>query len=772
MVAAIIAVAAIFTPSKIARALFVLFFSSLLVSASAKMRLDSYQTKISILPTEECIFEGIVSDIALTLDKGKRATFQITGIISKDKRYAFAMTTKLFLNDGAAALPLGEGDEIRVQEKLKRLKHALSPGQFDPFWFGLARQIHANIFVRDSPAIAVMQKGKNPYFFAQMRHGLREKLLSLSTPREAAVLLALIIGDTNLFDAPQKQMYRNLGAGHLLAVSGLQISLLAYLFYQFFRFIFLLIPCIGRRSRASFFAACFSLISIWCFTFLCGAPPSAVRAAAMSSVLLGCVILSRQSTMADAFGIAGLFAILLWPASVVDPSFLLSYAAVFGLILVGNSKRETDELEVELSDNPWRDFRKKVSAILIASLAAGLMTLPVSAHLFGEITPTGILINTILVPIAVFLQTPAIFLGVIGACFNSSLLVNLGANCAGLLEALCEFLDIYFGNLQLIPVPSKLATVFLFIAATAIVSFFVSKRRMLLAGFALFSISGAVLVDYEWTEGIRITVLPVGQGDATVFEFPSKQVLLVDGGGNFNRTFDPGKMVIIPFLQRRRIRQIDAVVLSHPDSDHLLGLLSVIENFPVRELWYRKLPYHNALLTELLQLAKQKNVKLKSSEELTAVQHFGDATVQILKQSPHPYDKYYPLKTNDSSLVLRVALKKDSALWPGDIEAEGEKRLLQSNPTLAVTVVKAPHHGSKTSSTTEFVKSTNAKHVVFCTQDNNMWRFPHSQIVKRWQDKGAKTWNTGTQGEITIWLTGHGTLVNAFYEDNFNDQRN
>ena len=325
---------------------------------------------------------------------------------------------------------------------------------------------------------------------------------------------------------------------------------------------------------------------------------------------------------------------------------------------------------------------------------------------------------------------------------------------------------------SLIPVPSKLATIFFFIAATATVSLFVSKRRLLLAGLVFLNISIAVLVDYEWTQGIRITVLPVGQGDAAIFEFPSKQVLLVDGGGHFERKLDPGKTVIIPFLQRRRIRQIDVIVLSHPDSDHLLGLLSVIEKIPVRELWYKKLPYDNPLLSELLKLAKQKNIEIKSSEELAGAKHFGDATVQILSQRSHPYDKYYPLKTNDSSLVLRVSIQKDSALWPGDIEAEGEKRLLQSYPDLTATVVKAPHHGSKTSSTPEFVKSTNAQHVVFCTQDNNMWRFPHSQIVKRWQGEGAKTWNTGTQGEITIWLTGHGTLVKAFYEDNVDDKRN
>ena len=170
----------------------------------------------------------------------------------------------------------------------------------------------------------------------------------------------------------------------------------------------------------------------------------------MSSVLLASIIIIRQSSIFDAFGISGLVIVLLWPASVVDPSFLLSYAAVLGLLIAGNT-HGNNELEDTTNESIFSDAKNKFYLLVKVSLGAGLLTLPITAHLFGQVSPWGIIVNIILVPIAVLLQTPAIFLGVFGALLSSVTLVKLAANFAGMLEALCDFFNSLVGNLIFCP---------------------------------------------------------------------------------------------------------------------------------------------------------------------------------------------------------------------------------------------------------------------------------------------------------------------------------
>jgi competence protein ComEC len=757
-----VAALTVLAPWRSTRAILLLAFCILCVAGLAQRELSQFTSMTNRLPTQEAIYEGTVSDLTLSLDKSKRGKIEVHGAIVDEKRMGLNATLWLSIKQGAAAVDLKSGDIIRVKGKIKKLQNALSPGEFNPYWFGFARKIQGTLALHDPFDLVIVQKQAHPALFASLRDDLRSRLVALTTPREAGVLLALIIGDTALFDDAHKQIYRQVGAGHLLAVSGLQVSLLAFLFFRFFHLLLLFMPRVGRLSKARPIAALCAMFAIWSFVMLCGAPPSAVRAAAMSSVLLVGVLLRRQVTMLDAFGIAGLFTLLLAPSAVVDPSFLLSYAAVFGLIVSSAPKREPDALE---EPSFWRRQSEKAYALVVASISAGLMTLCISANLFGELAWGGLIANIVLVPIAVFLQTPAIFLGVIGASLSSPFLVNIGSACAGFIEALCETLGACLGHLQLITAPSGVAVSLCMVATLVFVRTLLSPKK--LTGFACCAvlIAPIAFLQIDTQQGLRITVLPVGQGDAAVFELPNRQVMIVDGGGTHDRAYDPGKNVVLPFLQRRGIDHIDVVVLSHPDGDHIIGLFSVLEALSIGEIWHSGYDDSHPLMAELLGLAKRKNIKLRTPSELMGVHDLGGVKLEIL--APHfAQGGLYPdFKTNDNSLVLKVSLGSDSALWLGDIERPGEERLLAQYPNLGVSVVKAPHHGSKTSSSPQLVASTSPQHVIFCTREGNMWGFPHSQIAKRWQDQGATTWNTGTHGEITIWLTGHGVNVKPFNVD-------
>ncbi|MEI6804887.1 MAG: ComEC/Rec2 family competence protein [Myxococcaceae bacterium] len=406
----ILGLLALFLSSKIVKALLILSCGFLLAASLAQKKLVDFKIREARIPSEFGYIEGIVEESAPSLLDGKKLQLRADP----------GFRLKVSLRDGAALMPVKQGDRIRIQGKIKHLQHAMAPGEFDSYWFGVARHFEGRISVSSPFKIRILQTQVETNYWAQLRQHLREHWTHLGTPREASVLLALTIGDTAFFEQEQKEIYQLVGAGHLLAVSGLQVSCLSFLFFYFFRFILLLIPWFGRLSRARVPAVILTLLSIWAFVILSGSSASAVRSAFMSSVILLGLLLNKPVAMIDSFGIAGFITVIVTPEAILDPSFTLSYLAIFGILIGG-------------------------------SLGAGIMTLPLSAYYFGMLALGGLLANLVLVPIAVFLQTPAIFLSVIG-------FVHEAAYLAGMIEALCEALGDYIGGYWRLAPPSGIQT--------------------------------------------------------------------------------------------------------------------------------------------------------------------------------------------------------------------------------------------------------------------------------------------------------------------------
>lgn len=421
--AAVFAFVALWIPSKNARAVLILGCGFALSAFLAQNRHVNFQTREARIPQQNSFMDGVVEESAQSLLQGKKLQFRA------DSGFRLMVT----LRDGATLIPVKQGDRIRIQGKVKHLQHAMAPGEFDSYWFGVARHFEGRISIQNPFKVRILQSQVETNYWAELRQNLRDYWTSVGTPREASVLLALTIGDTAFFEREQKEIYQLVGAGHLLAVSGLQVSCLSFLFFYFFRFLLLLIPWFGRLSRARAPAVLLTLISIWAFVILSGNSASAVRSAFMSSVILLGLLLNKPSSMLDSFGIAGFITVLVAPEAVLDPSFTLSYLAIFGILIGG-------------------------------SLGAGIVTMPLSAYYFGMLALGGLLANFILVPVAVFLQTPAIFLSVIG-------FVPEAAYLAGMIEALCEALGDYIGGYWTLAPPSGLQTMG---ALIALVLFFIA----------------------------------------------------------------------------------------------------------------------------------------------------------------------------------------------------------------------------------------------------------------------------------------------------------
>ncbi len=735
----------LFRAPRVARALLVSLTIIAIFATLASHQKQTFDNVLASLPPNSTILEGELTDLSDTLNAEKVGTLETTNF-----------TLVLRLKDAASAKSLRIGDRVRVKGKIFKAAPSLSPGQLDGYLFGLARNVHGRMIVSNPNHIANMQNKDGPSFMASIKQSLRDHLNSVLTPREAGLMLALVVSDLKLFDDEQRTVYRNIGAGHLLGVSGLQVSLLSVIFLRVLLFLFLLIPFVSRRSWARYPTLIVTLSLIWGFVILCGSPPPAFRAGMMTTLMLLASLRAWPTTSADLFGATGLICLLYEPAWVVDPSFWLSFGAVFGLIIAAEyAKIPEDEvllLRLEKSNVP---LRRKWRSVVLTSLGAGLLTLPLSIYYFAEISLSGLAVNLFLVPIAGILQTPAILFAGFGAILSLPFLTQIGAFLVAVLEAICMTLDDLVGrSYPMMP----LTFAELLIAALACVMLIMlarSSRRVLKAVILLSCVLFLAAPSFESDESMTVTFLPVGQGDGAVLQIPPGKVMVIDGGGNFENVYNPGERVIAPFLKRRGIDTIDVVVLSHPDADHVMGLIWLVENFDVRELWHSDFDATHPLMARLSLAAFKKGVKVRSKDELPET--IGDAKLAYFFAESESKELR---STNNRSLVMRVSYENWSVLFPGDVEAPLEEALLGQD--LSATIVKAPHHGSKGSSTQAFVDATKAAHLVFCTGVNNRFGFPHSQSIKRWQDSGAKLWDTAVNGELAFRLNGRFVEVKPF----------
>ncbi|MFL5321836.1 MAG: ComEC/Rec2 family competence protein, partial [Myxococcaceae bacterium] len=249
-------------------------------------------------------------------------------------------------------------------------------------------------------------------------------------------------------------------------------------------------------------------------------------------------------------------------------------------------------------------------------------------------------------------------------------------------------------------------------------------------------------------QALDVTFLAVGQGDAIVVSSAGHHAL-IDGGGIAGGS-DVGARIVRPFLHEERISSLDLAVLSHPHPDHALGLISVLPKVPTRELWLGAGAEDGPLLAAVRSAAGDATVK--EVEAGSAPFQLGLAKVEVLGP---PKDRVLLEGVNDRSVVLRVSFGEVSILLTGDIEAAAEETL-ETGP---VTVMKAPHHGSSTSSSKALLERARPKIVVFCVGRKNRFHFPDEGVIERYREVGAECYRTDSDGAVRILSDGRDVRV-------------
>jgi competence protein ComEC len=256
---------------------------------------------------------------------------------------------------------------------------------------------------------------------------------------------------------------------------------------------------------------------------------------------------------------------------------------------------------------------------------------------------------------------------------------------------------------------------------------------------------------------LRVDFLDVGQGDSALITMPDGTTLLVDGGGN---TTDAarriGETVVSEYLWWRGLSQIDFVVATHADADHIDGLNDVLKNFSVRAALIARHPGDDPEFQKFSQTLKETGTYSESIQAGDMIR-IGDVEISVL-WPPAGGDK----STNNDSIVLRIQLRNRSILLTGDIEQAAEKALIASQQQLRTDIVKVPHHGSKTSSTEGLVLATKPNLAIISVGRDSRFGHPHKEVVERWKANGAAVLTTGECGTITITTDGHDLNLKTF----------
>jgi len=733
-----------------------------------------------------------------------------------------AATGKLRVTVAGELPPIAVGDELRLKSSMRLITNFKNPGGFDYRRFMAFKGIWTTAYVGGDRLDVINRHDASDYlkFIHNARNTFSNLIDRAGDEETRAVLKALIIGDRTQISAELRQAFNRAGVGHLLAISGLHIGIVATVAFVFFQALMVRIKPLLWHAWTRKTAALLSLLPVFIYGMLAGFSPSTQRAVIMTAVFLLTFLLESEQDPLNTLCLAALLILVADPPALFSISFQLSFTAVFAIIYGWSrmQKWRTPPGRPLPESRLWRLKGRLVSFFLVSFFAI-CGSLPLVAYYFNQVSLVGLAANFIVVPLVGFVTIP---LGLL-ALFVLPLSIALASGCikaalfilSYVLDIVNFFADLPFAALKMVT-PSLLEIVCFYVLGWALLNqrrfepageatapsaaaaverdlpvkrdyparvgptglrrFFplhtgmrpgeLAKLALVLVALTLALDSCYWLYQRFWHPDLRVTVIDVGQGSASLLELPGGYTILVDGGGfGDNSTFNVGEKVIAPFLWRKKIRTVDTLILSHPNSDHLNGLIYIARNFNVRNVWTNNESRNTLGYASLMQVIARLNIDLPVFESMARRYRIGGVELNLLYPPPNFLKLRNTQKwrsTNNNSLVVKASLKSISFLFPGDIMAAAEQELVQlAGHELASTILVAPHHGSKTSSSNIFLKAVNPAVIIISAGLNNRFKLPHLATLKRYDNQGCAIWRTDVNGAIRLSTDGRHLKIKA-----------
>ncbi len=627
------------------------------------------------------------------------------------------------------------GERWQLLLRLKPPHGFINPGGFDYEAWLYQRGIHATGYVRKSadnrrlPELAWRRLPVQSMLTQvnRWRDTIRRHIdQALPDAELAGVITALAIGYRKDIDPQQWQVFIRTGTNHLMAISGLHIGLAAAFGFAIGLFA-------ARRllpSRwllylpAQYLATLFALLLAGAYAMLSGLGIPAQRALLMLVSVSLAYLLRRHIRPLDALALALLLVLLLHPASVLAPGFWFSFLAVLAIMLAYQNG---------LSKQSW--WRQLIGLQLILALCL----LPVSLQWFNQVSVVSPLANLLLVPYVSFTVAPLVLIAIVLMPVSQSLSAMslqlahwLLLQVWPLLQWLAELEQSYQAFSLPAPALVLLLLAILLLLFPALLARWLPNtprwKIRLLAASALLLPSADF--EHELADGdVQFDVLDVGQGTAVVIR-TRNHTLAYDSGARFGRRLDGGSSVVVPFLREMGVRRIDMLVISHGDNDHIGGAQSILDAFPGARL----------LGQEIGELSYP-------GAPCAAGQHWQWDGVDFMFLHPDAPARYK--KSNNLSCVLLVSAPGGRILLAGDIEKKVERWLIERyGDALDADILLVAHHGSKSSSTEEWIRAVSPRYSVITAGYRNRYRLPAKAITRRYREHGSAVLISGLTGAI------------------------
>ena len=669
-----------------------------------------------------------------------RESYQILYLILSKK------TARILVYDDAKQ-SVQIGNKVNVKGELSLFEEARNPGNFDQKFYYEKQKIGAFLWAE---ALRVTDRESNP--LKQGLYELRQKwkriLIDAAGEEDGGALAAILLGEKQGMDREIRELYQVNGIAHVLAISGLHLSFLGVGVYHLLR----------RITGSYTVGGLAGVLFLSAYILMIGMTVSAFRAMVMFLFRIGADLSGRHYDSPTALAAAAVTVCMWRPLSLYDSGFWLSFGALIAIIFI---------LPI---------FKNLPAQSLWASASVNLFLLPILMYSFYEVPIYGVFLNLIVIPLLSVLMAA----GLIGT------MISLFWEHAGeaiflccriifrVYEHSCEaalrlpFARVVTGQQDIWKI--LFYYVFLFAAVLLLRKKEENKgekrsrkKRVVLSVLLVGTGMTILLFTAQVKDKITITMLDVGQGDGLVIRGPEGKTYFMDGGSSDVKKV--GEYRIEPYLLSQGIGSLDYVFASHGDQDHISGIRELVQRqktgvtikrlvLPTQTVW-------DDALKELAEMAEKEGIPVFTMEKGQCLTE-GKLSLTCIQPGKGEMEE----TGNSASLVLALRYGDFDMLFTGDVEGEGEKRLvdhLQGEYSECVwDVLKTAHHGSGNSTTEEFLKTAAPQYAFISAGKNNSYGHPHKETLERLKDAGAIVYSTQEEGAVTIVVSEREFTISGF----------
>ena len=698
----------------------ILLFTCFILAGMARIGLVTVgQPDMDISNAKE-LYEGIITESSPT-----------TKIVKLTKPGEYA-SLKVIVRTSQA---LNINDKIRVFGELREV----SPTFKNPYllsWKWLKKLEGVSYDLRGT----IISVTPGTHYVHAARNNLKQKIDASGT-QHAGIIKALTIGDTTDLDEGVKKLFLHTGTSHILAISGSNIGIITAFFFFISRFLLGRIRTLRLRGDDMRYAALATIPFAFLFMLIAGSSIPTVRATIMVTVFMLSLYLERGRDIFNTVALSALAILLIYPHSLFTPSFQLTFASVVFIIIF--TQRIFPLIKTDNRLVKWFFLSTGMT------IAATIGTLPVVLYHFYGVNPFSVFHNLIGVPLMCIIAMP---LGLLGVALPwGEYLLRLSGEVLAVTVNILTTLN--WGYIYPMARPNLFEIILYFIILLVLVHI---RRKLAFALMVLLILpvaSGYAYYAYNerFNVDIRVNIIDVGNGDAIIVEAPKGVRILIDGGGFHTGDFDVGKSILTPILLSKKILTLDYVINTHPHGDHLGGIPTILRDFKVKNFSTGSYFISREKFVDLMKLLRGKKIPLTTWKR-------GDKFLlkngmEIVVLNPGPETGTDDL--NNASLVMRIGYGNFSILFAGDIGSDVEEKLILAGNNLRADVLKIPHHGSRYSSSHEFLSAVQPK-IALLSVGKGILGIPSHEALKRYDMLSIPVFRTDRDGMIKVWRNKNG----------------